>query len=95
MANPTFFKPSLWMNCLFQGWICGPGRQDACPLGERLASCCTALQQCCSHVASAIYIAGIVASNPIIYKSTSRACHIVDRANRQGQDVQTVSEVMS
>ena len=70
----------------FQAWICGPGRQDSCPIGERLAGCC-------SHVASAMYMAGVLASNPALYKPRGRACHIVDRGNRGGGDIQTVSEV--
>ena len=47
-----------------KGWICGPCTgNNLCPVGERLVGCC-------SHVATAVYIACGVAFDPGWHRST-------------------------
>ena len=69
-------------------WICGPSAADACPVGERLAGCC-------SHCSAAEYLAAVLANNPNLFKPRHRGCNLLDRANPQAMDHDIVTEVMS
>lgn len=69
-------------------WICGPAAGDACPLGERLAGCC-------SHCSTAVYLAAVLPNNPNLFVSHHRSCQLLDRANPQRLDEDLVAEVLS
>ena len=71
-----------------KGWICGPTGRNSCPLGERLAGCC-------SHCATAMYIGAVIPANQQLYQSKSRGCHLLDRANPQAMDEEVIAQITS
>ena len=94
MYKPVSMGPVVTNNMGFRtnkmarikGWICGPGRADSCPVGERLVGTCC-------HVASVLYMAGVLPANPGLFTSRHRNMHVVDRANIGGMDEDILSEV--
>ena len=69
-------------------WACGPTAGDACPVGERLAGCC-------SHCSTAWYMAAVLPGNPQQFLSRHRDCNLLDRVNPQQVNMDVMSQVLS
>ena len=54
-------------------FVCGPRSQDKCKVGART---CTG----CAHVAAAVYVCGVLAHNPALFKTTWRNINYLDAA---------------
>ena len=59
-------------------YICGPRVRGKCKSGARTSSCC-------SHVATAAYICGLLSHNPAVYHSTWREINYVDAGAGQSE----------
>ena len=83
-GNPLGLRPASLQGLL--SYCCGPSRANACPVGERLAGCC-------SHVATVLGFAAVAPANPEIILSTHRGTRLVDRKNPVELDTEVVAEV--
>ena len=70
---PGFKSPSLQR---IQMYICGPRVPGRCKVGARTSSSC-------AHTAAGVYICGLLAHNPALFKSTWRELNYIDAARDQ------------
>ena len=84
MPNPMGYRPASLHGIL--SYCCGPCKANACPLGERLVGMC-------SHAATVLYMGCVHPQNPGLFHTTHRDIRLIDRANPQVMDIETLLEV--